>query len=82
MGSQRVRSCFFLYIRHEVVRNKFVVDDLRKKGAVFVEDLADVPDASTFIFSAHGVSKSVSDEAERRGFNVFNATSVGDIREV
>lgn len=63
-----------IYVRHEVVHNKFVVDDLRKKGAVFVEELAEVPDASTLIFSAHGVSKSVSDEAERRGFNVFDAT--------
>ncbi len=63
-----------IYVRHEVVHNKFVVDDLRNKGAVFVEDLAEVPDASTLIFSAHGVSKSVSDEAERRGFNVFDAT--------
>jgi len=63
-----------IYVRHEVVHNKFVVNDLRNKGAVFVEKLAEVPDGSTVVFSAHGVSKTVNDEAERRGFNVFDAT--------
>ncbi len=63
-----------IYVRHEVVHNKFVVDDLRAKGAVFVEDLDEVPDGATVIFSAHGVSKAVRDEADRRGLRVFDAT--------
>jgi 4-hydroxy-3-methylbut-2-en-1-yl diphosphate reductase len=63
-----------IYVRHEVVHNKFVVDDLRKKGAVFVEDLADVPEGATVIFSAHGVSREVRREAEARGLKVFDAT--------
>ena len=63
-----------IYVRHEVVHNKFVVDRLRDKGAVFVEELSEVPDGSTVVFSAHGVSQSVSDEAKRRGFEVFDAT--------
>ncbi|MBK9445850.1 MAG: 4-hydroxy-3-methylbut-2-enyl diphosphate reductase [Betaproteobacteria bacterium] len=63
-----------IYVRHEVVHNKFVCDDLRAKGAVFIEELADVPAGSTVIFSAHGVSKSVRDEAEKRGLKVFDAT--------
>src|SRR5450432_1686796 len=63
-----------IYVRHEVVHNKFVVDDLKAKGAVFVEDLADVPRGSTVVFSAHGVSKSVRAEAEARGLAVFDAT--------
>lgn len=63
-----------IYVRHEVVHNKFVVDDLRKKGAVFIEDLADVPEGATLIYSAHGVSKAVQAEAEARGFQVFDAT--------
>ena len=63
-----------IYVRHEVVHNKFVVDDLKAKGAVFIEDLADVPRGSTVVFSAHGVSKSVRAEADARGFNVFDAT--------
>lgn len=63
-----------IYVRHEVVHNKFVCDDLRAKGAVFIEDLADVPAGSTVIFSAHGVSKAVREEAEQRGLKVFDAT--------
>jgi 4-hydroxy-3-methylbut-2-enyl diphosphate reductase len=63
-----------IYVRHEVVHNKFVVDDLRAKGAVFVEDLAEVPEGSTVIFSAHGVSQAVRREAEARGLRVFDAT--------
>ena len=63
-----------IYVRHEVVHNQFVVDDLRKKGAVFIEDLADVPSGSILIFSAHGVSQAVRHEAEARGLTVFDAT--------
>ncbi len=63
-----------LYVRHEIVHNKYVVDDLRAKGAVFVEELSEVPRGSTVIFSAHGVSKEVRAEAERRGLKVFDAT--------
>ena len=63
-----------IYVRHEVVHNKFVVDDLRSKGAVFVEDLSEVPSGSTVIFSAHGVSRAVRHEAEARGLKVFDAT--------
>jgi len=63
-----------IYVRHEVVHNKFVVNDLRTKGAVFVEDLAEVPAGSTLIFSAHGVSQGVRRDAESRGLKVFDAT--------
>ena len=63
-----------VYVRHEVVHNKFVVDDLHAKGAVFVEDLAAVPRGATLVFSAHGVSKAVREEAAQRGLNVFDAT--------
>ena len=63
-----------IYVRHEVVHNKFVVNDLRTKGAVFVEELAEVPSGSTVIFSAHGVSQDVRREAEARGLKVFDAT--------
>jgi len=63
-----------IYVRHEVVHNKFVCDDLRAKGAVFIEELGEVPAGSTVIFSAHGVSKAVRDEAEQRGLKVFDAT--------
>ena len=63
-----------IYVRHEVVHNKFVVDDLKTKGAVFVEELADVPAGATVVFSAHGVSKAVRAEANARGLNVFDAT--------
>jgi 4-hydroxy-3-methylbut-2-enyl diphosphate reductase len=63
-----------IYVRHEVVHNRFVVDNLKAKGAVFVEELDEVPDGATVIFSAHGVSKAVRAEAERRGLKVFDAT--------
>lgn len=63
-----------IYVRHEVVHNKFVVDDLRAKGAVFVEELDEVPDGATVIFSAHGVSQAVRHEAARRKLRVFDAT--------
>jgi 4-hydroxy-3-methylbut-2-enyl diphosphate reductase len=63
-----------IYVRHEVVHNKFVVRDLGEKGAVFVEDLAEVPQGATVVFSAHGVSQAVRREAEGRGLKVFDAT--------
>ncbi|MDG3064583.1 4-hydroxy-3-methylbut-2-enyl diphosphate reductase [Thauera mechernichensis] len=63
-----------IYVRHEVVHNKFVVDDLRNKGAVFVDELDEVPSGNTVIFSAHGVSLAVREEAEKRGLRVFDAT--------
>jgi len=63
-----------IYVRHEVVHNKFVVDDLRKKGAVFIEELDEVPAGATLIFSAHGVSQAVRRDAEARGLRVFDAT--------
>ena len=63
-----------IYVRHEVVHNRFVVDGLHAKGAVFVDELADVPDGATVIFSAHGVPQAVRDEAETRGLKVFDAT--------
>ena len=63
-----------IYVRHEVVHNRFVVDDLKHRGAVFVEELHEVPDGATVIFSAHGVSQAVRAEADRRGLKVFDAT--------
>ena len=63
-----------IYVRHEVVHNKFVVDDLRNRGAIFVEELEDVPDDSIVIFSAHGVSQAVRREADERHLKVFDAT--------
>jgi 4-hydroxy-3-methylbut-2-enyl diphosphate reductase len=63
-----------IYVRHEIVHNRTVVEDLRAKGAVFVEELDEVPPGATVIFSAHGVSKSVRADAERRGLKVFDAT--------
>ncbi len=63
-----------IYVRHEVVHNKFVVDELRAKGAVFVEELDEVPAGSTVIFSAHGVSKAIRAEAEARGLTAYDAT--------
>ena len=63
-----------IYVRHEVVHNKFVCDDLRAKGAIFIDELAEVPTGATVIFSAHGVSPAVRDEAEARGLKVFDAT--------
>ena len=63
-----------IYVRHEIVHNTYVVDDLKKKGAIFIEDLAEVPPGSTLIFSAHGVSQAVRHEAAERGFSVYDAT--------
>ncbi len=63
-----------IYVRHEIVHNAYVVDDLRSKGAIFIEELADVPPGNTVIFSAHGVPKSVEAEAAARGLTVFDAT--------
>ena len=63
-----------IYVRHEIVHNRFVVEDLKAKGAVFVEDLNEVPAGATVIFSAHGVSQAVRRDAEARGFRVFDAT--------
>ena len=63
-----------IYVRHEIVHNTYVVSDLKAKGAIFIEDLAEVPPGATLIFSAHGVSRAVQQEAEQRGFRVFDAT--------
>ena len=63
-----------IYVRHEVVHNRFVVDDLRNRGAIFVEELDEIPDDAIVIFSAHGVSKAVQDGARQRGLRVFDAT--------
>ncbi len=63
-----------IYVRHEVVHNKFVVENLKAKGAIFIEDLSDVPTGNTLIYSAHGVSQAVRREAEARGLMVFDAT--------
>ena len=79
-----------IYVRHEIVHNRTVVADLRARGAVFVDDLAEVPDGATLVFSAHGVPRAVEEEATRRGFRVFDATcplvtkvhrEVGNMRE-
>lgn len=63
-----------IYVRHEIVHNTYVVNDLKAKGAIFIEDLAEVPPGSTLVFSAHGVSKAVQAEALERGFQIFDAT--------
>jgi 4-hydroxy-3-methylbut-2-enyl diphosphate reductase len=63
-----------IYVRHEIVHNAYVVEDLRAKGAIFIEDLDDVPAGNTLVFSAHGVSKAVRAEAEARGLSIFDAT--------
>jgi 4-hydroxy-3-methylbut-2-enyl diphosphate reductase len=63
-----------IYVRHEIVHNTFVVNDLKAQGAIFIEDLAEVPPGATLVFSAHGVSKAVEEEARQRGFNIFDAT--------
>jgi 4-hydroxy-3-methylbut-2-en-1-yl diphosphate reductase len=63
-----------IYVRHEIVHNTYVVDDLKAKGAIFIDDLDDVPPGSTVVFSAHGVSKAVQAEARERGLEVFDAT--------
>lgn len=72
----RALECFGapIYVRHEVVHNKFVVDDLKQRGAIFVDELDQVPDDAIVIFSAHGVSKAVQQEAEQRQLKVFDAT--------
>jgi 4-hydroxy-3-methylbut-2-en-1-yl diphosphate reductase len=63
-----------IYVRHEIVHNTFVVNDLKAKGAIFIEELSDVPAGATLVFSAHGVSRAVQDEAARLGFQIFDAT--------
>ena len=63
-----------IYVRHEIVHNTFVVNDLKQKGAIFIEDLDEVPPGATLVFSAHGVSRAVQDEAKARGFSIFDAT--------
>ncbi|KQU85248.1 4-hydroxy-3-methylbut-2-enyl diphosphate reductase [Variovorax sp. Root318D1] len=63
-----------IYVRHEIVHNTYVVNELKAKGAIFIEDLADVPPGATLVFSAHGVSKAVQQEARDRGFDIFDAT--------
>ncbi|WP_431287190.1 4-hydroxy-3-methylbut-2-enyl diphosphate reductase [Roseateles chitinivorans] len=63
-----------IYVRHEIVHNTYVVNDLKAKGAIFIEDLADVPAGATLVFSAHGVSQAVRKEAQERGFQIFDAT--------
>ena len=63
-----------IYVRHEIVHNTFVVEDLKRKGAIFIEDLDDVPAGATLVFSAHGVSQAIRKEAAARGFAVFDAT--------
>ncbi|MBB3280422.1 4-hydroxy-3-methylbut-2-enyl diphosphate reductase [Mitsuaria sp. PDC51] len=63
-----------IYVRHEIVHNTYVVNDLKAKGAIFIEDLAEVPPGATLVFSAHGVSQAVRKEAQQRGFQVFDAT--------
>ncbi|MHB1198723.1 MAG: 4-hydroxy-3-methylbut-2-enyl diphosphate reductase [Polaromonas sp.] len=63
-----------IYVRHEIVHNTYVVNDLKAKGAIFIEDLRDVPPGATLVFSAHGVSRAVQQEAAARGFNIFDAT--------
>ena len=63
-----------IYVRHEIVHNTFVVNDLKNKGAIFIEDLDDVPPGATLVFSAHGVSRAIQNEAQARGFQIFDAT--------
>ena len=63
-----------IYVRHEIVHNTFVVNDLKQKGAIFIEDLDEVPPGATLVFSAHGVSRAIQDEAKTRGFSIFDAT--------
>ena len=63
-----------IYVRHEIVHNTYVVNDLKSRGAIFIEDLAEVPPGATLVFSAHGVSQAVRREAAERGFQVFDAT--------
>ncbi|EHJ84705.1 4-hydroxy-3-methylbut-2-enyl diphosphate reductase, partial [Salmonella enterica subsp. enterica serovar Baildon str. R6-199] len=75
----KMRSLFTIYgapiyVRHEVVHNRYVVDSLRKRGAIFIEQISEVPDGAILIFSAHGVSQAVRNEAKSRDLTVFDAT--------
>ena len=63
-----------IYVRHEIVHNTYVVNDLKERGAIFIEELDDVPPGATLVFSAHGVSQAIQREAQRRGFRIFDAT--------
>ena len=63
-----------IYVRHEVVHNTYVVNDLKDKGAIFVEDLDEIPEQATVVFSAHGVSQAIQNEARQRGLKIFDAT--------
>lgn len=63
-----------IHVRHEIVHNTYVVDDLKKKGAIFIEELDEVPAGATLVFSAHGVSRAIQEEAKARGFRIFDAT--------
>ena len=63
-----------IYVRHEIVHNTHVVNDLKARGAIFIEELDEVPPGATLVFSAHGVSQAIQREAERRGFRIFDAT--------
>ena len=63
-----------IYVRHEIVHNTHVVENLKSRGAIFIEELDDVPAGATLVFSAHGVSKAVQEEAQARGFRIFDAT--------
>jgi 4-hydroxy-3-methylbut-2-enyl diphosphate reductase len=63
-----------IYARHEIVHNTFVVNDLKNKGAIFIEDLDDVPPGATLVFSAHGVNRAIQNDAQKRGFKIFDAT--------
>ena len=63
-----------IYVRHEIVHNTYVVNDLKKKGAIFIEELDEVPAGATLVFSAHGVSRAIQQEAKARGFRIFDAT--------
>ncbi len=63
-----------IFVRHEIVHNRYIVENLKRKGAIFIEELAEVPDDATLIFSAHGVSRAIEDEAAARGLRIFDAT--------
>jgi len=63
-----------IFVRHEIVHNRYIVENLKRKGAIFIEELAEVPDDATLIFSAHGVSRAIEDEATARGLRIFDAT--------
>jgi len=63
-----------IYVWHEIVHNTFVVNDLKNKGAIFIEDLDDVPPGATLVFSPHGVNRAIQNDAQKRGFKIFDAT--------